>query len=271
MSGGHADGVLARMIRRSREPLSSLEPVIQPRFATRGGGFAGPGDNPAPDALPPGEPLLDARLPGAADTDISDLPETSGAAGNDDRFPHRTYQPMISAAPQGSGSPPASAGSPPGGARTPGVPGGAPAVHEFATAGGFRPASGTFPAGAAARDSFVPGDRPAPLVPDPLYGLAPAISGWPGPSQVAGNDYRPRQAGDRSVTALAEEAMTGVSARGPVVTITIGHIEVRAAPAPQRPAQPEAAPRPKPAFRPQTTLAEFLGDGAGRPRGSGRR
>jgi len=67
---------------------------------------------------------------------------------------------------------------------------------------------------------------------------------------------------------VAGEPGHEAGAREPSVTITIGHIEVRAAPAPPRQQAPQ---RPKPAFRPQTTLAGFLDDGAGRPGGSGRR
>jgi hypothetical protein len=53
---------------------------------------------------------------------------------------------------------------------------------------------------------------------------------------------------------------------GPAITISIGHIEVRA---PEHPVQPrrqaaQVPQRPRPSFRPRTTLADFLDEDTGR-------
>jgi hypothetical protein len=49
-----------------------------------------------------------------------------------------------------------------------------------------------------------------------------------------------------------ERAAEPVRGYGPEITISIGHIEVRSAP------PPAAEPRPRPRFRPQVTLDDFL-------------
>jgi hypothetical protein len=256
--------VLARMIRRTRELRPSLEPVIQPLFAPRTDGFvSGPDpapdapspDQPPPDSLPPDVLALeafppyvrrpDARqrealpsettsagvlLPEALDAALADLPESSATSTRGGRR------------------------HPPGGrGRASGTA--APAAHEFPSpADGSAPAAGAFAAGFDAEAGLVSGDRPALL--------APALLA-PGPPPRRENPAAQR--GHRSAAGVPADQE---GAPGPAVTITIGHIEVRAAAPAARPPRPEAPPRPKPAFRPQTTLADFLDGGAG---GSGRR
>ncbi len=48
------------------------------------------------------------------------------------------------------------------------------------------------------------------------------------------------------------QAAAGFQGPGTEVTISIGHIEVRSAPSAEK-------PRPRPPFRPQVSLADFLG------------
>jgi hypothetical protein len=261
--------VLARMIQRTRELRPSLEPVIQPLFAPRTDGFVS-GPDPAPDApspyQPPPDSLLpdvlaleafppyvrwpDARqrealrsettsagvlLPEALDAALADLPESSATSTRGGRR------------------------HPPGGrGRASGT--GAPAAPEFPSpADGSASATGAFAAGFDAEAALVSGDRPALLAPAPL---APALLA-PGPPP-----RRENPAAQRGYRSAARVPADQEGAPGPAVTITIGHIEVRAAAPAARPPRPEAPPRPKPAFRPQTTLAGFLDGGAG---GSGRR
>jgi hypothetical protein len=83
--------------------------------------------------------------------------------------------------------------------------------------------------GAARPAAAVVVERPAPLRPPPAH----PPGQWPAPSA------RPEQAAD---------AFTG---SGPEVTISIGHIEVRSAPAAEK-------PRSRLPFRPQVSLADFL-------------
>jgi hypothetical protein len=255
--------VLARMIQRIREPRPWLEPVIQPLFAPRADRFA-PGDDPAPDApspdvLPPEAPSPDVLPPDAPRPDVRPpeafppyvrppearspdvlLPEASDAVAE---LPERP----VTSTPGGRDYPPG------GRARASGRGAGPPAAPEFPSpAGGFGPAATAFAAGFTAEDDLASDDGLALLLPGP-------------PSR---REYRSEQRSYQSVARAAGVGGDGAGGREPPVTITIGHIEVRAAPVPPR---PQAPPRPKPAFRPQTTLADFLDGSAGRPGGSGRR
>jgi hypothetical protein len=280
MSSGHeasgqeasrpGSGVLARMIQRSREPLSSLEPVIQPRFAPRAGGFA-PGDDSAPDALP-----SDVLPPDALPSDAPPLD-----ALPPDALPPEARPPDVlrsealppDALPPGGRSPGALPPAAPG-AVISGLPGAFRVAesgyrsprHVTSTPGG---GAGTPAVGSAAEDDFASGDELTLLDAGRPSRRARAASDWPGPSRAAGREYLSEQRSYRSEAAVAGEPGHEAGAREPSVTITIGHIEVRAAPAPQRPPRRQAPQRPR--FRPQTTLAGFLDDGAGRPGGSGRR
>jgi hypothetical protein len=272
--------VLARMIQRSREPQSSLEPVIQPRFPPGADGFTLAG-GPAPDALSP----------------------------EDNRLPPHGYKPVTPETLADEGSPPAGHGYPPGhggltptaGATQPRFPPGAdgftlaggpaadalspedgapedsaPAGHGYPLdSGGVTPATHELPSAAdglgSATAAFAADDEPAPPTLGPLARQVRAISGLPETFRAAEGEDRSRQHRYRSVPSAPGEPVGGATATNPSVTITIGHIEVRPVPSPQRPARQEAPQRPRPSFRPRTTLADFLDDGAGRPGGSGRR
>lgn len=230
--------VLSRMIQRTRERRPSLEPVIQPLFAPHADRFAR-GQDPVPDAPPP-----DLPPPDAPPSDVLAL-----AA-----FPPDARQPevpppdvLLPEAPDAAVSRPSSRRYPPDDPA---------AAREFPSpAGGSGPVMEAFAADIAAEDDLLSGNAPAFLPPVP-----PLRREYPS----AQRSYR-SAAPASGVPAVQERAP------GPSVTITIGHIEVRAAPAPQRPSRPEVPPRPRPAFRPQTTLADFLDDRADRPGGSGRR
>jgi hypothetical protein len=264
MSSGHeasgpeasrpGSGVLARMIQRSREPQSSLEPVIQPRFAPRAAAFA-PGDDPAPGSPPPGArpaeapspaaPAPQALAPSAPPPEALSPDVPAPEAVSPDELPPETPVAVIPDLPETS---------------------------RVTGSGNRSPQLSPWPVTATpAEDDFASRDEPAPLDPGPPSYRARAASERAVTSRAAHREYRSEQRSYRSVVAVAGEEVREVGAREPAVTITIGHIEVRAAPAPQRPPRPprqEAPQRPKPAFRPQTTLADFLGNGAG---GSGRR
>ena len=99
---------------------------------------------------------------------------------------------------------------------------------------------------------------------DPAAGFA--ADGWPESADAGGSPdsalvpvitarlaaAAPRAAGPRGAAgAPAGQGLPAVPAAGPEITITIGRIEVRAAPAP--------APRPRPPARPRVSLADFLG------------
>jgi hypothetical protein len=257
-----ASSVLARMIQRSREPQSSLEPVIRPRFVPRAGVLAPAGD-PAPDAPPP------AALPPAARPPDASPPAARppGASPPGRRPP--------AAAPLGALSPDEP---------TPDALPSEPVTPRALAAGeisdlpeAFRvpespPQHSLWPVTAGPGEDDIPsGDGLAPLDPVPPSRRTRAASSRPGASRAAGREHRREQPGPQPMAALADDPGHAGDAGEPSVTITIGHIEVRAVQAPPRPPRPETPPRPRPAFRPQTTLADFLGDGAARPGGSGRR
>jgi len=244
--------VLARMIQRTREPRPSLEPVIRPLFAPRTDRFV-PGEDPAPDAsspdlLPPDGPPPDVLAlasfpPEARPPDARPPDPRPPDAGPPDAPPPEARQP--DAPPPKAPSPGVLLLEPPDAAipdlpESSAVP--APGRRRHPSDGRAHASgeAGAPAAGIAAEDDRGSGN--APML------LAPVLS--------------PR----RDKVTVDQEG-----ASGPSVTITIGHIEVRAAPPSPRPPRPQAPPRPKPAFRPRTTLADFLDDGAVRPGGSGRR
>ncbi len=241
-------GVLARMIRRSREPQSSLEPVIRPRFAPRTNSVPIAEDAAPAEDSAPGAPPLDLLAPEARPPDA--LP--AGALSPD--APVRPARPPAAPAPDAA----------PPGALLPEAPvaviSGLPERSRIAR-------SGSRSQHAPRAVTSTPDEGLAPLDPGPPSRRARAASDWTGTSRAAGREYHSEQRSYRSVGEPGHQAGAGE----PPVTITIGHIEVRAAPAPQRPPRQEAPQRPKPPFRPRTTLADFLDNGAGRPGGSGRR
>lgn len=247
--GRPGSGVLGRMVQRSRGPLSSLEPVIRPRFAPRAEGFV-PGDGRPADVLAPAEldaDAVDTRPPGltvpgqeAPAADLSGSPATLRAADGAGHSPRDGPRSVPREASGGDA---------------------AAAERAFPPTGGLWPAAPALSGGATAWDAAwgdtgrngAASDGPAPLEPSPLI---PAITARPGASRPATRSADP---GNRA------------SGASPPVTITIGHIEVRAAAVTQRPARQETTARPRPAFRPQTTLADFLDGDAAKRRGSGRR
>jgi hypothetical protein len=255
--------VLARMIQRTREPRPSLEPVIPPLFATRADRFV-PGEDPAsdtpsPDLLPSDGPppdvlalaafSPDARLPHARPPEARQPEALAPEAPSPDvPFPEAPDA-ALSTPGRRHYRPDRRARASDGGAS-------APAAQEFpSSAGASGPATEAFAAGLVAQDDLGSANAPALLAPVPPFR----------------REYLSEQRSYRSAAPAAEVPADQERAPGPSVTITIGHIEVRAPSAPPRPPRPEPPPRPKPAFRPQTTLADFLDEGTIRPGRSGRR
>jgi nicotinate-nucleotide--dimethylbenzimidazole phosphoribosyltransferase len=246
--------VLARMIQRTREPRPSLEPVIRPLFAPPADGFA-----PGPDPVPPPDLVVpDALAPDALAPDAV-LPEVLAL----DAFPPPNPRPPDSGPPDG---------------RAPEAPSPGVLLPEAPDAVMSTPSSRRHPRAGQARAAD--GDTGAPaahVFPSSAVGIAPAdgpVSGHaPAPLDLVPlfrREYVLEQRSHQSAAPAARVSADQEGARGPAVTITIGHIEVRAAAPAPRPPRPAAPPRPRPAFRPQTTLADFLADGRGRLGGSGR-
>jgi hypothetical protein len=300
---GRPGTVLGRMVRRSRGTLPAVEPLTPSRYAAAGSGF-GPGgtaflddgavmaSGPASGAdrgtgTPPGgagdrragtghglADALDARRPNAGGSAASARPPRDGSdlAWNTDP-----------GASDGATRHVALAGFPGPGAARP-VPG--RALPRSRLAG---------PADLAGSGPYGPGrpaaGRPADSAGLPVNWLRPAgqpgispAGDWPGlPGEGADGDEPglPPAAGSRSarraVFRPATEdgglpghraepvAAASIAVPAPALTITIGHIEVRAA-AESRPQAEQARPArpPRQQFRPQVSLAEFLGrDGHG--------
>lgn len=256
-------GVLARMIQRSREPRSSLEPVIQPRFAPRAGGFV-PGADAAlgADAAPAEDSASAARPPGLLPPDARPADAVPPEARPAGALPAEALSPDVPARPPAA---PAPEGAPPDAlpAEAPvAVISGLPGTSRVAGSGGRSAQHLPWVVTSAPDEGLAPPDA------GPPSRRARAASDGAGTARSVGREYRSEQ---RSYRSAAGEPGHQAGAGEPSVTITIGHIEVRAAPAPPRAPRPEAPQRPRPAFRPRTTLADFLDDGAGRPGGSGRR
>jgi hypothetical protein len=244
--------VLARMIQRTREPRPSLEPVIQPLFAPRAGDFA-PGEDPAPGALPPDLLPSDAPPPAVPGLEAFPLDAAPPRAPSPYVIPEAPDAPISELPERPVTSTPVGRRYQPGGrARASASDGGAPVTSQFPPpADGSGRTMEAFAADLDAGDGLTPGDGPALLAPAPP-------------------PRRQNLSAQRGYRSAAGVPADRNRAQGPSVTITIGHIEVRAAP-PPRPPRVAAPPRPRPAFRPRTTLADFLDDGPGRPGGSGRR
>jgi hypothetical protein len=258
--------VLGRMVQRSRGALSAIEPLIPPRYAASGraadlvggasaGRRAGPAD-PVPD---PGQ----VRGPWPASVGQFGWPqparEAPGTSAFADRIPAGTDRLVPFSIEPDLRRPRGQEEAAAGPAR-PGEPDG-PA----------RPASSGDPAG--------PGpELPARWVrPDEHPGPSRADQRSPSPLETAdgGNEPAGLPAGPRRAQRAAAQlgrdhgarpyfypgALTDVAGpASPMLTIAIGHIEVRAAPeGSSRPRQMRPEPPPRPPFRPQVTLAEFLG------------
>lgn len=242
--------VLERMIRRSRGPLSAAQPLIPPVYAPVP--LAGD-DGGQPSRPLPGSDLPWAGVPRAvprADAPPGDAPAAhSTRASWGDR--------LAPAAPRAADWTPVAP------ARRAGSTGRAWAAELIGPTG---PAGATGHAGAAgttgadgATGPEGPAGHPGADAAGPAEGRGPAAilelpASWvadPGPAA-----HRPGlpPAGGRA------ELPSPEAAAGPALTITIGHIEVRAAPdARPRPERARPDPSPRQPFRPQVTLAEFLG------------
>jgi hypothetical protein len=290
--------VLGRMVLRGRGALSAVEPLIPPRYAATGSapslagrayppGGAGEADlasGLAPEAArearawPAGAggrragtdpaagdpPLAEgsgsrAGPPGASGlARVGRSLEVSGTGARADRtpvapggLPSPGIQPgppdlrrpgASAAAPAWRGEPPSPAGS-----GEPVLPGtelpaswARPHEHSAASQLGQRP---WVPGGAADGDGDGAGVA-KPANPRSAHRAA---------ARLGRDEGAPPEAYPGTLADIAADA-------APLLTITIGHLEVRAAPeARSRPQQARPDPPRRPPFRPQVTLAEFLG------------
>ena len=248
--------VLERMIHRSRGPLSAAQPLIPPVYAPVP--LAGD-DGGQPSRPLPGSDLPWAGVPRAvprADAPPADAPAAhSTRASWGDR--------LAPAAPRATDAAPV---APARLARSTGRTWAAEVIGPTGPAGATGPAgpAGTSgPAGTTGLDGATGPEGPArPLGADaagPAEGRGPGAilelpASWvadPGPAA-----HRPGlpPAGRRA------ELPSPEAAADPALTNTIGHSEVRAAPeARPRPERARPDPPPRQPFRPQVTLAEFLG------------
>jgi hypothetical protein len=265
--------VRGRMIARYREPLSSLEPLIPARFAGHQAAF------------PPGAghvPGGDGRLPDDGMTSGASLTHDSGGTVPGDVLP--------------GGGQGATAPRAPGAVSTSGADDSAFSLADFlrglAQPGGplahHVPARRQTPTAHSDDDvHLAPGQLPGSWVSSETQptSMAPAAGGtWPLSRQARSpqmprlklalqQELLPPAVCPPSVAqpSLAERRLAGE----PAITITIGHIEVRAAPPPRHSASGttrQVPQRLKTPFRPQVTLAEFLARDSGTgPRGNGRR
>lgn len=238
--------LIERMILRTRAPLSSLEPMSPVRHAT-----PVPGQQPDETAVTE-LAAAPAEVPGHGVATVSGpLPGSSeflpNAGGDDDLRQASLARPPAT----GSGS------IRPAGAH-------APAARPGRLAGAEPPESVTDQR--TPRDSeWMPAalgwprenaDRPASTIApvSEATGQTPPAPPVPVTARLRPADL-PEQAGAARL-AQAAGSPAGEPSRGPDVTVTIEHIEVRAAPA--------APPRPaRTPFRPQVSLADFLGQDRG--------
>jgi hypothetical protein len=296
---GRQGTVLGRMVRRSRGTLPAVEPLTPSRYAASGSAFgpggtaflddgadmgsgpasgadrgtgtrlSGAGDRRAGTGHGPAD-ALDARRPGAGGNVAWARPPRDGSdlAWNAD--PGTSDWAARQLAP---------AGFPGSGAARP-VPGALPRsrLAEPADMAGSGPDGPGLPAAGPPVDSA--GLPVNWLRPAGQPGISPA-GDWSGlPGEGADGDGRepglPLAAGSRSARRAAfrpapeegglpghrPEPMAAAPIAGPppALTITIGHIEVRAA-AESQPQAEQAGPArpPRQQFRPQVSLAEFLG------------
>jgi hypothetical protein len=277
---GDVSAVRRRMIERSRRPLSSIEPLIPPRYAPGAGGPPGDAAGLTPDPGP-----LTAVLAG-----LADAPAHDGADGAGTRAAREAVSRETAAT--GAAKPATAA------ARAAVTAAAAPARHdaEATRAANLTPGAATAGDGTeAAREARAPGQgarrADGPLVagadqPTRSHVVSvratrttrdhdashpePAPPGWgvipPAPLRADGQAGADVLAGADLADLAGWPGRAGRSG-GPDVVITIGHIEVRAAPpaGPQGPQvrQPgwqQVPRRPRPGFTPRVPLADFLSE-----------
>jgi hypothetical protein len=288
--------VLGRMVLRGRGALSAVEPLIPPRYAADGsaqglGGRAYPPALAGEAGLAPETPP-DARTwpagasgrragtdPGAGD------PPLAGGSGSRDGPPGASglarvgrWLEVPGTSARGDGTPAAL-----GGSASPSIqpgprdlrsPGGSPARPAWRG----EPREPPRPAGSG--EPVLPGtELPASWARPHEHSATPQLGqrSWVPGGAADGDGEEPgvaKPAGSRSAHRAAFvlgrdqsaplEAGPGTLAdiaahASPTLTITIGHIEVRAAPeARSRPQEARPDPPRRPPFRPQVSLAEFL-------------
>ncbi len=275
--------LLERMILRTRAPLSSLQPLAQPLYAPAA--EAGPLPwHPRSDAMSadiaeaaagPGRTIEHGQAVGShagwrprERPPAGDLAAPALGVPDGDEVVVGKAEPAGTRAPSTSGSPrqPPASDQPDPSAEQP-TPQPSPAVPTRFSP----PPSAQAPPGELGPDGE---SQPAPAAPArqaaeaPIgTGVTPASGEWfsaesrPGPSEEQGAvsaRILPASLAAPGAVGPPARQTPDVDTSPPEVTISIGHIEVRSAPA--------TAPRPKPAFRPQVSLADFLaGRQDGRP------
>lgn len=256
--------VLARMIQRTRGPLSSLAPVTAPRFAPAARDRAPDGGDFPPDdehrsgqqgsgQLGSGQ-LASAAGPGPASAGWPDAGPPLSAAAGEQATSGLPADRTVTTPPTRRGHPPAHGGGVPDplGARDAEGPDG----YADPLAAGWD----GHPAGQAltAAPRVAPGP---PGTPGPAGTPWPAGTLWPAADRGRGAPGTPPS--PLAPAALGEPQPVG--GRGQEITISIGHIEVRVAPQAQpQPPPARSSRRSAPRSQPLVPLADFLqrhGDG----------
>jgi hypothetical protein len=233
--------LLQRMVMRTRAPLSSAEPATRPLFA--------PGD--------PGLALGVAGIPEVSADAFAASP-ISGPATRPPLIGERVVGSQPGREISADASPPIRA-TPPGG--RPGVE--RDRRQDAGEALGIAASlnqRGAATAASAGRDEGMstataspptlpvsPTDSTEPPPQSPAERPPESVDRPPAPADAA-DRVRPRQ---QFLRPPANDPVAAAPATAPQVTISIGHIDVRAAP-------PPAPARSRPAFRPRVSLDEFL-------------
>jgi len=242
--------VLERMIRRSRGPLSAAQPLIPPVYAPVP--LAGD-DGGQPSRPPPGSDLPRAGVPRAVPS--ADAPPGDAPAAHSTRASWGGR--LAPAAPRAADASPVAPARRAGSTRRAWAAEVIGPTGPAGTAGPAGPAGSTGSEGATGPEG--PAGPPRADAAGPAEGLRPGAivelpASWvadPGPAA-----HRPGLPPERRRAELPSPE----AGADPALTIMIGHIEVRSAPdARPRPERARPAPPPRQPFRPQVTLAEFLG------------
>jgi hypothetical protein len=255
-------GVLERMILRTRSALAGIEPLLAPRYAASEG-FHETGDRPI----------------GTAESGVRRAPAPRQRRTEPGR-PARIIAPSHAASPSSPVTPAfpqedARAGSSPRQDPVvndvPGPPSIAADVHvaapDVSSVSSPLPATPGEPQQLAAREPLIAsarivsgGDDAAAQYPRSRVALTADSGGRAEPAALFEHDAAPASISkeSRAPQRPAFAANGEVSAAPPQVTISIGHVEIRAAPVSQPPRRP--------AFRPRVTLDDFLGRRSGEPR-----